>query len=255
MRPLSLGLSVLLHLALLAGTWWYLSTTPPTIRLDVPVYQVDIVTLKPKPAPTKPKVTKPKPVAKPKPQPKKTAKPEPKPVKKVEAAKPKPKPKKVAAKTTKRKPKPKPKPPTADQLIAEALAKAKNEAKDVPPPKPQPTELEKALADLSPQDVAPADQSAANVSEALYAQDVIARVRPNWRYPAAASGLGLMAQVRITLDKNGVIRDTELVASSGRHDYDASVLRAIQKTEALSPPPASIGQTVTINFNLQDLTG
>ncbi|HCF05922.1 MAG TPA: hypothetical protein DEU72_06785, partial [Desulfomicrobiaceae bacterium] len=81
-----------------------------------------------------------------------------------------------------------------------------------------------------------------------YAQQAVASIRPNWRFPRIGS-IDMVATVELTVAPNGQILAARLLQSSGRADYDASVLRAIQDTEALPPLPSGIGPKIVITFH------
>jgi colicin import membrane protein len=81
-----------------------------------------------------------------------------------------------------------------------------------------------------------------------YAQQAVAVIRPNWRFPRISS-IDMVATVELTVAPSGKILAARLVQTSGRADYDASVLRAIQDTETLPPLPAGIGPKIVITFH------
>jgi len=254
MKKLSLALSILLHvtLAVLALTFSRPATT--RIRLDVPVYNVDLVTLnQPPPAPKAPPAPAPQPRATPA-QPKPTERPMD--IKPIPASKPAPSTAISPKKTDKAPPSPQPKPqePTREQIMAEALKAAQAGAAKSQTPQIDP--LQRELAELQKQvgsgPATPANSVGASTSQQIYAQDVVARIRPNWRYPLAGSNPTLTAVVELNLDADGSISSYRLVTRSGRADFDASVLKAVDETKLLSPPPATL-RTIQITFNLQDL--
>lgn len=139
MRTLGFFLSLLLHIAVIVGAYFYSTTiTPPKVDLNRKVYKVDLVALAPKPkASSKPVVAvapkpaaQPKPVAEikqpePKPAPKPAPQPEPKPV-------PKPAPKPAP------KPEPKAKDISTKKKTSVLPKKPKEEPKPVPKPAPKP---------------------------------------------------------------------------------------------------------------------
>ncbi len=81
-----------------------------------------------------------------------------------------------------------------------------------------------------------------------YAQQAAAIIRPNWRFPRIGS-IDMVATVELTVAPNGKILAARLLQSSGRADYDASVLRAIQDTAELPPLPAGLGPKIVITFH------
>jgi len=48
---------------------------------------------------------------------------------------------------------------------------------------------------------------------------------------------GLVAAVRFQLAPDGTVSDVELVRSSGDRVYDQAVVRAVQRSNPLPPPP------------------
>lgn len=270
MKTLALALSILLHAALIGTALYMSSGSHVKVRLDVPVYNVDLVTLgQPAPAPKLPPAPAEQPKApeaasaQPK-APEAKAAPEAVPVPPTPKPKP-PEAKDISSKTTdkappKPKPKPKPKEPTADEILAEALKAAKADVSKKPKPSPQEM-LQRELAELkkevggSPAPTgAGAEGVGASTGQMVYAQDVVARIKPNWRYPLAGTNQNLSAVVELKLTADGAVSSYRLVKSSGRPDFDASVLKAVDETKRLSPPPAGL-RTIQITFNLQELMG
>lgn len=274
MKTLALALSILLHTAAIGMAIYMSSASHVRINLDVPVYDVDLITLgqpapapklppapveQPKPAPAQPKAPETKPVEIKQPEPK----PAPEAPKPTPVPKPKPaKAKEISPKKTDKappKPKPKPKEPTAEEVLAEALKAAKADAAKKPQPSPQEM-LQRELAELqrevggSQSGAAAANAVGASTGQQVYAQDVVARIKPNWRYPLAGTNQSLSAVVELKLGSDGSIGSYKLVKSSGRADFDASVLKAVDETKRLSPPPATL-RTIQITFNLKELMG
>ncbi len=279
MKSLALAFSIFLHLALFGMAVYMSRGAHVRVNLDVPVYNVDLVSLgRPAPAPKAPPAPAEQPKAQeapkappapekavdikeqPAPQPKPEAKP-------ATEAKPeaKPKPKQPEAteispkKTDKAPPKPKPKEPTAEEILAEALKAAKSDASKKPQPSPQDVlkrelaALQKEVGSSKPAATGGGDVGA-STGQQVYAQDAVARIKPNWRYPLAGTNQNLSAAVEMNLTADGAITNFKLVKSSGRADFDASVLKAVDETKKLSPPPANM-RTIQITFHLQDLKG
>lgn len=270
MRTLSWLLSILIHCCVgLYGM--YLATPALHVSLDSPVYTVELVELQPKrgriveakkePAPA----PKPKPVAKPEPAPPKVE-PAPKPEAKPIAAKPAPKPK--AEKIEKKAPaKPKKPEKSREQLLKEALAHAQKDVKwkERLEKKAQEKAHEDALADLrklvaeedAAKDEEPgmggeAEDGAMLGLQEIYALQVKELIQANWRYPSIPVDESLVAGVYISVGPGGHITEYSLIARSGRVDFDESVLKAVEQTEILPPPPGEIRE-ININFNLQDM--
>lgn len=278
MRILSWTLSFLLHACVaLAAT--YLAT-PSTMLVDlaVPVYQVELVHLKPKKgspvkkAPAKP-VAKPAPkpqakpvAAKPEPAPKPKAKPI---AAKVEKPK-KPEAKKIAKKVPKKPAKPK---KTKEQELAEALKQAQRDVKWLEHKARKKREREERERQKALEAALAAAEADAAIAEAqeevagaggededgamlglrdIYAAQVKEIIKANWRYPSIPVEASLAAGVFIRVGPSGHITEYSLLARSGRPDFDESVLKAVEETEVLPPPPGDITE-IRINFNLQDM--
>ena len=253
MRILSWVLSLFLHAGVVyAGA--YLAV-PKTIHvsLDRPVYQVDLVRL----APARKAGPKPRPVV--------LAKPAPVPAPASEAVEISPAEKKAPEKE----PVPeKPAKPKLDRkrVLAEALTHAQ---KDVAWLKRMDRKaLENELSGLR-ESVAEEDSalglpgagtgnatggaSSEDGLIAIYAKLVEMAVKENWRFPRLHSERVLVAKVEIHVNPDGGILDYKLLVSSGRPDFDASALKAVDETKQLPIPPRPDLSVLRINFNLQEL--
>ena len=274
MRALSLLFSLLLHaLVVVAVLFWSSAPSAVRVRLDAPVYQVELVTLaetiakpkrvrssssdtvKPEPPPPKP-ASKPEPKPEPKPAPKPEPKPKPKPaepkVKEISAEKKPPE-------KSKSKPEPEPKKPpepTPQQLLAEALREAKQSAAERE--RRERKQLARGLAEARKTAEARegepevgAEEGAVSLAE-IYAALVEREIKSRWRFPNLATRENPSCLVEIKLDKEGRILDYTLLRPSGRADFDTSALKAVDSTEQLPPPPNVELRTLRINFNLQE---
>lgn len=224
---------------------------PPPAPEPEPVAKVE----PPKPEPPKPDAVKIEPAKKPeppKPPPKPAAKPEPKP----------PPPKPVAEK-----PKPAPEKPAPEKPVAEKP----KPAAEKPPQAAKPAAGQGGAADA---DAAPKDAYAAaaerwrskgqgqglggtdggsgpigtggtgpggggqlvGIEFLAYRQTVINTVKGHWTNVVGAPGL--VAAVRFAIAADGTLGGIRLDRSSGNAAYDASVLRAVQRTQQLPPPPS-----------------
>jgi colicin import membrane protein len=192
------------------------------------------------------------------------------------AAKPKPKPPTPAAKP----PPPKPEVKAKEKVLPkEAMKQPKPEPpkpKNVAPP-PQPEEkldYADALDELRDEldEEVPADQPdpelVASVGKrpsgppghgpgdpvdpevADWARRVRLHVKRNWILDAGLARQIIEAEVTVTLDATGNVIEAKVTAPSGNAGYDASVLRAIDKSSPLPPPPDS-GEW-PLYFNPQD---
>lgn len=86
----------------------------------------------------------------------------------------------------------------------------------------------------------------------IYAAQVKEAIRSNWRYPNLPVEQSLTAKVFLRVGPGGHITEYTLLAPSGRADFDESVLKAVEETELLPPPPGDISE-IRLNFNLQDM--
>jgi len=70
-----------------------------------------------------------------------------------------------------------------------------------------------------------------------YLEQARKRVEANWKYPGKSENL--QAAVKFNLDRAGRVSDLELTSSSGRKEFDASVLEAVRSASPF-PPLVSI---------------
>jgi colicin import membrane protein len=89
-------------------------------------------------------------------------------------------------------------------------------------------------------------------SIAAYGRVVEQLIKANWRFPSATAKNPLVTQVEIRIAVDGSISGFRMLGSSGRPDYDASALRAVQDTKTLPPPPSPDLSVLIINFNNQE---
>jgi TonB family protein len=181
-----------------------------------------------------------KPAAKPKPKPPEAAKPPPpKPEVKVD--------KKVLPKDpTKqpKKPEPKPKaepPPKPEEKLdyTDALDSLREElGEDTPADQPDPD----LVASVRPNPGGmpghgPGDPVDPEVAD--WVRRVKLQVRRNWILDPAVKRRVIEAAVMVTLDATGNVIEADLTQSSGDAGFDAGVLRALDKSSPLPPPPDS----------------
>lgn len=81
--------------------------------------------------------------------------------------------------------------------------------------------------------------------DTAYTPAITAIIKKNWTFPGMADRSGLVVVVRVTLSTIGEITAASIEKTSGRADFDASVLAAIQRSNGQLPPPP--------NSSLQDL--
>ena len=202
-------------------------------------------------------------------KPEEPKKPEPK---KEEPKKEEPK-KEEPKKTAKEEPKSEPKAekkPTKEEILAQALGEATKVAKSSTKSgadgaaKGTATSgskdaLADALADLGREvsgrgtrgDGTAEDGDGEGVSsgslDQYYATQVIRAIRQNWRFPRL-SNVVLATTVELKVNKGGEILSSRMLNGSGRSDFDASVMRAIEDTKKLPPLPETLDATLAITF-------
>ena len=81
----------------------------------------------------------------------------------------------------------------------------------------------------------------------FYATQVIRAIRQNWRFPRL-SNIVLATTVELRVNKSGEILAARMMNGSGRSDFDASVMRAIEDTKTLPPLPETLDATLVITF-------
>jgi colicin import membrane protein len=89
-----------------------------------------------------------------------------------------------------------------------------------------------------------------------YRQRIFGLIKRNWAN--AVRRAGLVAVVRFALAPDGEVSSVELVSSSGDKNYDQSVVRAVQRSSPLPPPPeryrAEFGEVI-IDFHSEEQGG
>lgn len=274
MRLTSSILSLLIHLLVFVFVIYSsVGERHIDIELDKPVYQVDLVKLPPgesksnkqeistaskQPTFQKKRIDVPAPKEA-FPSKKKSANQEPVKVAKKHTSKPKPA--KAQKKKTPPAKKSKVKKPSNQLSQEKILAQALTELKDSSVKKKETNQdiLDKELASLK--QVVDQDRnvqgsskkgSGFNIGE-IYGRLVEQRVKANWRYPTQIGAQNnLQAEVQLRVDNQGNITKMKLVRKSGRADFDSSVLRAVEETDMLPPPPIKELNTIKITFNLQE---
>lgn len=88
-----------------------------------------------------------------------------------------------------------------------------------------------------------------------YQDSVISRVRPNWSWPGRTDRRSYTAVVNIRIDAKGAIQNVRMVSSSGNNFFDATVIRALNATENLEPPPHPDFMDMNISFTPEALSG
>ncbi|MBW1851442.1 MAG: TonB C-terminal domain-containing protein [Deltaproteobacteria bacterium] len=94
----------------------------------------------------------------------------------------------------------------------------------------------------------------------LYRMEVEERIKSNWSYPVALTGLkeekNLETIVLLKVKNNGTILSFEFKTRSGNTIFDQSALKAVKRSDPLPPFPEGYRKTddeIEINFNLSEL--
>lgn len=89
----------------------------------------------------------------------------------------------------------------------------------------------------------------------LYRGYIEYSLRSNWNRPADVADDTFVAEVEVSVDREGRISDPEWKKSSGDARWDASVRAALAATHSLDrPPPASFPPRVLVRFDIQEET-
>ncbi|MFW6315157.1 MAG: energy transducer TonB [Desulfohalobiaceae bacterium] len=147
--------------------------------------------------------------------------------------------------------------PSKDELLSRALGDIRQQAQE-----DQETDaeyLDRELAGLrsrtQERDSSSSGSSGSSRLEEIYALQIQRRIQDNWRYPSLGAEKELAAEVQIEINAQGKILNVNLLSSSGRSDFDSSVLRAVEDTEELPKPPRQDLCNIRITFHSQDLQG
>ncbi len=164
--------------------------------------------------------------------------------------------KKISAKKVKPKVKPKAKPKAAvkkQQDDRAELQKALGSVSRILQKKKE-TDDQKLARELAALQGSVQPQSGGSAGRAtlleIYSNQVKLLIQEHWRWPGFRN-MPLEAQVVVTLSANGQILDRKLGKSSGRADFDSSVLRAVDETKTLPLPPKGV-RVLELNFNAEE---
>ena len=95
---------------------------------------------------------------------------------------------------------------------------------------------------------------AVNDINVIYPEVVLQIIRQGWTFSGIGESLGLSVVIRVTLSLSGEVAGVRIEESSGRADFDASVLAAVQRANGqLPPPPDSSLQDLRLVFNVDSL--
>ena len=107
--------------------------------------------------------------------------------------------------------------------------------------------------------VQPAQQDDVNPFQPLklnimqkYGQDVFRQISAQWNKPIANSGNNLSVKVQFVVLSNGHIQSVKIVESSGKADFDLSILNVFKAIAKFKPTPSKQDETFVMNFHLSD---
>jgi colicin import membrane protein len=166
-------------------------------------------------------------------------------------------------KTTPKKP-PKPKKPevSPSKLIDQAVAKVK---RNVRTQKKDEQLLDKAISKIQnrvAQEEAPASAGGGveGISIRIYQMEVEERIKSNWQYPVALTSPSkrkdLVSTVVVKVRQDGTILKSWFTDRSGNAVFDASVIKAVDRSDPLPPFPEGYNKRedeMEIRFNLSEL--
>lgn len=209
----SSGLALALHLGIVAALVW-LAPSPAELKLgrgEMPVMQVSVVQLPPKPQQQPPAAA---PEAQPAPPEPVIEPPKPEP--------PKPAPKPVEKAVPKKAPKPKPKPTPVPEPVQEA---------SVEPTPPSPPAPPKATAPVTGQSTPGAQGPAGLPTGSLDDSDIKPLRMDSPSYPPQAKRRGIQGYVKVlfTVTGEGRIENIQVLESSPPRVFDAAVLQAMSR--------------------------
>jgi periplasmic protein TonB len=155
-------------------------------------------------------------------------------------------------------------PPTEDTKPPERQAEIALPKPEPPKPEP-PAEARPATAlpsvAMLPPAAAPSAGAAVQPSAALlrhWQSELVAHIERFKRYPAAARARGDqgLARVAFTIDRNGKVRGSRIVQSSGSPDLDQESLAILTRAQPMPRPPdqlppSELSFVVPIRFNIR----
>lgn len=160
------------------------------------------------------------------------------------------------------------KPPKKEDLDSALADISKNTKPDKPKPQTKPKssgdDLASALADLGKEVGGSGDGSQGSGSGSqggtgygiagAYMDSVVSRVRPQWSWPGRVDRRNYVAVVNVKIAADGTITSYSLVTPSGNDFFDSTVLRAVQATRVLEPPPDTRFMDLDISFSPESLS-
>ena len=126
-------------------------------------------------------------------------------------------------------------------------------------PKASVSNIQTQMKPLPKFQVRPAQQDDVNPLQPLklnlmqkYGQDVFRQISAQWNKPIANSGNNLSVKVQFVVLSNGHIQSVKIVESSGKADFDLSILNVFKAIAKFKPTPSKQDETFVMNFHLSD---
>lgn len=80
-----------------------------------------------------------------------------------------------------------------------------------------------------------------------YLADLDRHVKSFWKLPEWLARKSYSAQIRVFINRQGVLLNTKLIRPSGNPDYDEMVIAAVKKADPFPPPPEKFEAIVSID--------
>jgi hypothetical protein len=86
----------------------------------------------------------------------------------------------------------------------------------------------------------------------IYKSAVEFALRSKWQRPSGLDDSGFMAEVEVSIDRTGQIRNPNWKSGSGNSEWDASVRRAIAATGSVGRrPPTNFPPSILVRFDVE----
>ena len=163
----------------------------------------------------------------------------------------------------KKKPKPKPKKPkvSPSKLIDQAVSKIKKNVRT----QKKDQHLDRAISNIQnrvkkSETAGSGGASVEGISIRIYQMEVEERIKSNWQYPVALTSPSkrkdLVSTVVVKVRQDGTILKSWFIERSGNAIFDASVIKAVERSDPLPPFPDGYNKRqdeMEIRFNLSEL--
>jgi colicin import membrane protein len=161
----------------------------------------------------------------------------------------------------KKKPKPRKPKVSPSKLIDQAVAKIKKNVRT----KKKEQHLDRAISKIqhsvkTSETAGPGGASVEGISIRIYQMEVEDRIKSNWQYPVALTSPSkrkdLVSTVVVKVRQNGTILKSWFIERSSNAIFDASVIKAVERSDPLPPFPDGYNKRqdeIEIRFNLSEL--